>query len=124
MKSHIRKLSTIVCVLLTFVCLMFGAGCGSARHDADGISLQTPMVLEFGKVGSPLGPIDIRSGQLIVLPSCCPPVELRDSKGNVVRKLEFTRKPQKLVADPGRYAIVGHAPTVGEHVLIIQVREE
>jgi hypothetical protein len=97
------------------------AGCTSARQEASTTSLQTPLQLHVGEPGAPLGPIRIRSGQLVVLPSCCPPVELRDAKGKLVRELTYTREPQALVANDGTYSIVGHDPAGAECVLRLKV---
>ena len=105
--------------VLTF--LLATAGCTSTRQDVDRTSLQTPVQVHLGEEGSPLGPIRIRSGQLISLPLCCPPVELRDAKGKRVRELKYTRAPQPLVAGPGTYSIVGHDPAGGECVLRLEV---
>jgi hypothetical protein len=99
-------------------------GCTSTRQEVARNSLQTPIPIQLGKVGSPLGPIRIRSGQLISLPLCCPPVELRDTKGKLVRKLKYTREPQPLVARTGTYSIVGHDPAGGECVLRLELIEE
>jgi len=98
-------------------------GCTSTPQDVDNTSLQTPMKVELGAPGSPLGPIRIRSGQLIALPPCCPPVELRDANGRVVRELEYTRRPQPLVAHTGTYSIVGHDPGGEECVLRLEVTD-
>jgi len=93
------------------------AGCMSNRQDVNSASLQTPLQVQLGAAGSPLGPIRIRSGQMISLPFCCPPVELRDANGKLVRKLEYTREPQPLVAGTGMYSIIGHDPDGGECVV-------
>ena len=108
--------------VLTF--LLAIAGCTSARQDVSRTSLQTPLQVQLGEDGSPLGPIRIRSGQLISLPLCCPPVELRDAKGKRVQELKYTRDPQPLVAGPGTYSIVGHDPGGGECVLRLEVTQK
>ena len=99
-------------------------GCTSTRQDIEDTSLQTPMTVELGAPGSPLGPIRIRSGQLISLPPCCPPVELRDANGRVIRELEYTRNPQPLVVRPGNYSVVGHDPGGEECVLRLEVTDQ
>lgn len=106
--------------MLTILAVMI-VGCTSPRQEVEDTSLRVPMKLELGASGSPLGPIRIRSGQLIVLPSCCPPVELRDANGKVLRELEYTRQPQPLVARPGSYSIVGHDPGGGEQAVMLEV---
>jgi hypothetical protein len=108
--------------VLTF--LLAIAGCTSTRQDVNRTSLQTPVQVQLGKAGSPLGPIRIRSGQMISLPLCCPPVELCDAKGKRVRELNYTRDPQPLVAGTGTYSIVGHDPAGGECVLRLEVTEK
>ena len=111
-RSHIFMLTALVVAI---------AGCTSTRQDINSTSLQTPVQVQLGTAGSPLGPIRIRSGQLISLPLCCPPVELRDANGNLVRELKYTREPQPLVAGTGTYSIVGHDPFGGECVLRLEV---
>jgi hypothetical protein len=114
-RNHIFILTALVVAI---------AGCTSTRQDANRASLQTPLQVKIGEAGSPLGPIRICSGQLIALPLCCPPVELRDAKGNLVRKLKCTREPQPLVAGAGTYSIVGHDPAGGECVLRLEVTKK
>jgi hypothetical protein len=97
------------------------AGCTSTRQDVDPTSVQTPVQVQLGEADSPLGPIRICSGQLISLPLCCPPVELRDAKGTLVLELNCTREPQPLVAGAGTYFIVGHDPGGRERVLRLEV---
>jgi hypothetical protein len=110
--------------LIAFGLLVLGmAGCTSARQDVNGTSLQTPVQVQLGEAGSPLGPVRIRSGQLISLPLCCPPVELRDANGKLVRKLRCTRELQPLVARTGTYSIVGHDPAGAECALRLEVTE-
>ena len=86
--------------------------------------LQTPMNVELAKPGSSLETVTIRSGQIIVLDKTyCPPIQLRDANGVVVRKLRGGTRPQKLLASPGMYTIVGHSPTAGEWTRKIEVTE-
>ena len=106
--------------ILTILVVMV-VGCTSIRQEADDASLHVPMKLELGVSGSPPGPIRIRSGQLITLPLCCPPVELRDTNGKALRELEWTQQPQPLVARPGYYSIVGHDPDGAERVVRLEV---
>ena len=108
--------------VLTF--LLAIAGCTSTRQDVDRTSSQTPVQVHLGEADSPLGPMRIRSGQLISLPHCCPPVELRDAKGKRVRELKHTCAPQPLVAGAGTYTIVGHDPAGGECVLRLEVTKK
>ncbi len=111
-RSHIVMLTVLAVAI---------AGCTSTRQGVNSTSMQTPVQVQLGTAGSPLGPIRIRSGQLIALPLCCPPVELRDANGKVVRELKYTREPQPLVARPGNYSIVGHDPGGGERVVRLEV---
>ncbi len=107
----------------TFMLTMLVAvvvGCTSTRREADAASLRVPMKLELGAPGSPKGPVLIRSGQLIECPPCCPPLELRDASGKVVRDLTLTRY-LPLVARPGNYSIVGHDPGGKECVVRLVV---
>ncbi len=108
--------------MMALVCTV--AGCRSTPHDIDNASLQTPMEIEMGVSGSPLGPVRIRSGQLIALKLGCPPVEFRDANGKIIRELKYTIKPQPLVARPGAYSIVGHDPSGGECVVKIEVVDD
>ncbi len=112
----------ITLLFIAFGWLVLGiAGCTSARQDVNRTSLQTPVQVQLGEAGSTLGPIRIRSGQLISLPLCCPPVELRDARGKLVRELKCTREPQPLVAGTGTYSIVGHDPAGRECALRLEV---
>ncbi len=104
-------------VLTTLV--IMAVGCTSTKHDA--ASLRVPMKLEIGAPGSPAGPVRIRSGQVIKVGICCPPVELRDANGKVLRQLDFPGPPQPLVVRPGRYSIVGHDPEGNEGVVRVEV---
>ena len=114
-RSHIFMLTALVVAI---------TGCASTRQGVNRTSLQTPVQVQLGEAGSPLGPIRIRSGQLISLPLCCPPVELRDAKGKLVRELKYTREPQPLAAGTGIYSIVGHDPGGGECVLRLEVTKK
>ena len=111
-QSHIFMLAALVVAI---------AGCTSTRQDVNRTSLQTPVQIQLGRAGSPLGPIHIRSGQLILLPLCCPPVELRDANGKVVSQITWTCEPQRLVVGTGSYSIVGHDPAGEECILRLQV---
>ncbi len=99
------------------------AGCTATRQDANTTFLQTPIQVQLGQPGSPQGPIRVRSGQLISLPLCCPPVEFRDAKGRLVSELKYIREPQPVVAVTGTYSIVGHEPSGGECVLRLLVTD-
>ncbi len=112
-RSHILMLTALAVAI---------AGCTSNRQGVNRTSLQTPVQVQLGAAGSPLGPIRIRSGQLIALPLCCPPVELRDANGKVLRELKYTQEPQPLVARPGNYSIVGHDPGGEECVVRLEVK--
>jgi hypothetical protein len=99
------------------------AGCARTPQDVHKTSWSNPVQIQLGEAGSSLGPIRLRSGQLITLPSCCPPVELRDAQGKLVRELNYTSEPQPLVAGTGSYTIVGHDPAGGERVVRLEVTE-
>ncbi len=110
---------------IAFGLLILGmAGCTSARPDARGTSLQMPIQVQFGEAGSTAGPVRVRPGQWVALPQCCPPVELRDAHGKLVRELRCTREPQPLAAGAGTYSIVGHDPAGAECVLRVEVTEQ
>ena len=97
-------------------------GCSGLHGNLERRSLQEPLEIELGKPGSQLGPVQLRSGQMIVPPRCCPPLELRDASGRVVREFDVTRWAQPLVAAPGFYSLVGHDPGGEERVLLVEVR--
>ena len=82
------------------------------------------MKLEFGDQESDQNLIRLRSGQLIVPPRCCPPLELRDVNGVIVQKIDSTASKQGLVAPAGIYSLVGHDPAGGERVLHIEITSE
>ncbi len=75
-------------ILLMLIVMV--VGCTSTRRDA--ASLRVPTKLELGVPGSPAGPVRIRSGRMVQLGLFCPPVELRDADGKVLRKLDWTRQ--------------------------------
>ena len=108
-------------------CLMLQSGCHTTQKKTETASLQKPVRLELGKIGKPKGPVQIRSGQMVLLPPYCPPVELRDADGKLVRRLDrgvdTTKQPQALDISPGRYFIVGHGPVAGEHILLVDVTD-
>jgi hypothetical protein len=106
--------------MLTMLVVM-AAGCTSTRREADAASLRVPMELGLGAPGSPAGPVRIRSGQVILVGPCCPPLELRDASGKVIRELDFPRQPLPLVVRPGSYSIVGHDPEGNERGVRIAV---
>ena len=98
--------SFIVIVLVILV-----VGCGGLRHGSvSGPAAQTPLKVELGAPGRPSEPIRILSGQMVAVEIGCPPLELCDANGKVVRELEYTQEPQPLVAPPGEYSIVGYDP--------------
>jgi hypothetical protein len=84
-------------------------------------SLETPVKIDFAKPGSPLAPISLQSGQMIEPPFCCPPLALRDERGVLVQEFDVTGGAQRVVAPAGTYALVGHDPGGGEHVVRIEV---
>ena len=115
----IRKHTFMLMMLVALV-----AGCRNARHSATGPAAQAPVTLDLNADDAPTEMPRIRSGQMIVLELACPPVELRDAKGRMLRELEYTREPQPLVADPGVYSIVGYDPGGEECIVRIEVTGE
>ncbi len=112
----IRNRTFILTMLVALV-----AGCRIARHGSTTPAAQTPVKLDLNADDAPSGPVRIRSGQMIQLELGCPPVELRNAKGRLLRKLEYTNEPQPLVAAPGSYSIVGHDPGGKECAVRIEV---
>lgn len=109
--SHVLTLAFLVFIV---------SGCTNRSK----IDLDTPMQVELGRPGTSLETMTIRSGQMIALNmNYCPTIQLRDANGVVVRELKGGTRPQKLVASPGVYTIIGHAPTVGEWTRRIEVTE-
>ena len=106
-------------ILVMLVALV--AGCRIARHGSTTPAAQTPVKLNLNSDDAPTGLVRIRSGQMIELELGCPPVELRDAKGRLLRELEYTKEPQPLVAAPGRYSIVGYDPGGEECAVGIEV---
>lgn len=101
------------------------AGCTSSRDGADDKSLQAPLEIKLGEPGgTPCGPLELRAGQMLVPPRCCPPLELRNAKGDVVQVLDVTAREQRLVAPVGLYSLVGHDPSGKECVLQLRVTNE
>ena len=97
-------------------------GCSGPHGNLEGRSLQEPLEIELGEPGSQLGPVQLRSGQVINPPFCCPPLELRDASGRMVQEFDVTHRTEPLVAVPGSYLLVGHDPGGGERVRRIEVR--
>ena len=106
-------------VLIVLIALVLG--CKSARHSSTSSAAQAPVKLDLNADDAPTGVTRIRSGQMIELGLGCPPVELRDAKGSLLRELEYTREPQPLIAAPGVYSIVGYDPGGAECVVKIEV---
>jgi hypothetical protein len=117
-----RRWFVVACGTVMALLVIPIGGCSGLHGDREGRSLQEPLKLELGKPGSPLGPVRVRSGQMIVPPRCCPPLELRDARGRVVQEFDVTRWAQPLVAVPGSYSLVGHDPAGEECVLLVEVR--
>jgi hypothetical protein len=118
---HMKRLAAALFVM-PIILTVIVVGCTDTKH-VDNPSLHIPIQLKLGHTGSPLGPIRIQSGQLIALPLCCPPVELRDANGRKIRELDSTQQPQPLVARPAN-AIVGHDPAGNERILKLKVTKD
>lgn len=118
------KSLTAILFVMPIILTVIVVGCTDTKHAVDNPSLHIPIKPKLGDPGSPLGPIRIQSGQLIALPLCCPPVELRDANGRKIRELDYTQKPQPLVARPANYSIVGHDPGGNECVLKLEVTKD
>ena len=79
----------------------------------------------LGKAGGPArGPVKLRSGQAFIPPRCCPPLELRDAKGNAAQEFDVTAGEQRLAVPAGAYSLVGHDPGGEECVLRLEVTNE
>ena len=104
-------------VIMLAVLVIAAIGCATTKRE----SIETPMQLELGPPGSPLGPVTLLSGQMVALRIGCPPIELRDESGKLFRKLKYTTNPQVLEAPPGKYSIVGHDPLGREWTLNVVV---
>lgn len=116
-----RRFHTIILTLLAVTV----AGCASCRDGADDSSLQAPLEIRLGEPGgTPCGPLALRSGQMLMPPRCCPPLELRNARGDVVQVLDVTAREQRLVAPVGLYSLVGHDPSGKECVLRLRVTNE
>jgi hypothetical protein len=117
-----RRGFVVSCGAVMAVLVIAIGGCSRLHGNLEGRSLQEPLQIELGKPGSQLGPVQLRSGQMIVPPRCCPPLELRDASGRVVHEFDVTQWTQPLVAAPGSYLLVGHDPEGKERVRRIEVR--
>lgn len=106
-------------VILTVMALA-GPGCQRHQRDGEDIALQVPMEIRWDASE----PVRLRSGQMVVPPFCCPPLELRDAQGTVVQEFDFSAGKQPLVASAGSYVLVGHDPAGVECVLHIEVTSE
>lgn len=110
----------VLCASLAVVIV----GCTTARRDSGTLSLQTPVKIELGTPGSPVGPIRLRSGQMMGEVRCCPGLELRDKHGTVVREFDEYTPGQRLAVPAGRYSLVGYDPAGKECVLLLEVTEK
>ena len=99
----------------------FVASCTTVPH-APPVHEGTPAVkITLGVPGTPSRAVMVRSGSMIAVEICCPPLELCDASGKVLRELEYTQEPQPLVVSPGDYLIVGHDPFGEKCVARIEV---
>ncbi len=110
-----------LCICLIAGLLLGIAACTKTHQRVGGGGLHTPVQLQVGAPGSPMGPISLQTGQLVLLPQCCPPIELRDAKGKFLQKLKVSSDPQPMIARAGSYSIVGHDPAGEECVLRVAV---
>jgi hypothetical protein len=115
--TRLAFLSTLLALLVITI-----GGCSGLPGNLEGRSLQEPLEIELGKPGSQLGPVQLRSGQMIVPPRCCPPLELRDASGRTVHEFDVTGGAQPIVAAAGSYLLVGHDPGGKESVRRVEVK--
>ncbi len=109
-----------VCMLTVLITTVLG--CTNIRQDLSSNAFSEPVTIDLGAPDSPpLTPVRIHSGQLIAIPLCCPPLELRGTDGKMIHELEYTQKPQALVAPAGTYSVVGHDPRGKEWVRKLEV---
>jgi len=116
MKARFRESISVLAIILVGT-----VGCTTARRDVRVSTLGTPIKIEFTEPGSPRASIQLESGQIIELPLCCPPLELRTASGDVVQEFDVTAGPQRLAAPGGIYSLVGHDPAGEECVVQIIV---
>lgn len=112
MKARIGASPSVLAIML-----LSTVGCTTANRDARVTTLETPVKIQFAEPASIL----LESGQMIEPPRCCPPLELRTARGDVVQKFDVTAGPQRLVAPSGTYLLVGHDPGGEERVVQIRV---
>ena len=117
-----RRWFVVSCGTVSAVLAIAIWGCSRLNCNLEGRSLQEPLEIKLGKPGSQLGPVQLRSGQVIVPPRCCPPLELREPSGRIVQEFDVTGGAQPLVAGPGSYLLVGHDPGGKECVRLVEVR--
>ncbi len=117
-----RRWFVVACGAVMALLVIPIGGCSGLHGNPEGKSPREALQLDLGKPGSPLGPVRLRSGQMIVPPRCCPPLELRDARGRTVQEFDVTCWTQTLVAAPGSYSLVGHDPGGEECVLLVEVR--
>lgn len=99
-------------------------GCTSTHEDTRSNALDIPTKIQFAQPDSPGAPIRLKSGQMIELPHCCPPLELRNANGEKVQVFDIALSQVRLVAQSGIYSLVGYDPGGGEHAVQIIVTGE
>lgn len=105
MKASFREGLSLLAIIIVGT-----VGCTTARRDVHVSGPGTPIKIEFTEPGSPRASIQLKSGQVIAPPRCCPPLELRAASGEVVQRFDVTAGQQRLVAPSGVYSLVGHDP--------------
>ncbi|MGB0580935.1 MAG: hypothetical protein ACPGVU_14635 [Limisphaerales bacterium] len=106
------------------IILVGTVGCTSARQDARTSALDIPTKIQFAQTDSSWAPIRLKSGQMVELPQCCPPLELRNTNGDTVQEFDITGGQVRLVAQSGIYSLIGYDPGGGEHTVQIIVTGE
>lgn len=119
MRPRLRDTLAVLAIILVGT-----VGCTSARKNARINSLDIPTKIQFAQPDSPGAPIRLKSGQMVELPHCCPPLELRNANGETVQEFDIALSQVRLVAQSGIYSLVAYDPGGGEHAVQIIVTGE